>query len=66
MAEKEQMFGIYRITNNNGAQYVSRTVTNSRKLADQICADWNRGVTITPWGAEVTLKRKGKFEVREI
>jgi len=43
-------YAVYRVLANGKHRYVSRTVTHSEKLAQEIAADLTRGEIVTPTG----------------
>lgn len=45
------MFGVYRVLKNGGHRYVSRSATQSEKLAKEIAADLSEGRIIMPDGS---------------
>jgi len=44
-------YGVYRVMPNGKHTYVSRSVTNNKKLAEAIADDLSHGIVIMPTGA---------------
>jgi hypothetical protein len=52
---KEQYFGVYKVLKNGKHQYIGRTATASRKLAEEIAAERTRGEVTTPTGKVISV-----------
>ena len=50
MPDRMPLYGVYRVFAGGRQQYVSRSVTHSRKLAEEIAADLTRGEITLPTG----------------
>lgn len=50
------MFGVYRVLKNGTHRYVSRTMTHSEKLAQEIASDLSRGEFTRPDGSIGTCR----------
>ena len=48
---KPAMFGVYRVLKNGALRYVSRSVTHSQRLAEDIAEGLTRGEVVMPTGA---------------
>lgn len=51
MADHIRMWGVYRKLCNGTLLYVSRSMTTSQKLAEEIAADLSRGKVVMPDGS---------------
>jgi hypothetical protein len=50
------MFGVYQVLRDGSLKYVSRTVTHSEKLAQEIARDFTEGRCIMPDGSVKAIK----------
>ena len=46
------MYGVYRVLNNGDHEYVGRSATFSKKLAEEIARDFTNGIAVRPDGSE--------------